>query len=793
MARSAVRRGVYIAQVMGLGAAVLAFGWTTPHQSSSGQRSSGQRSGEATAGTAPELRFDPSPAIESAVPTTPPLEFDPPTAGGVGATAIPVGQVGGATVKTIKPASSSSAEISIAGLKKVVAYDGSLKAGWSDLGWSASRVVGRGAARIDMGEQQGWIVARRGKPLNATVLRFRYRTEKPLGQILYVTLGSSTVEQTAELGVANLVPDANGWYNATLSVAALNPKNLPYDRIRIRPTQRRPSPFIVEIDKIVFFEPKGGAAPTNVAVPTSSKASRSAGGAPAVGGPATGQAMSIDCADARHQINPNIYGIGYSGVANLPDTPWTVGASINRWGGNPTSRYNWQLPNAWNTANDYFFRNVEINAEADASEAFLANNRRYGMLSAVTLPMLGWVAKDTTSYSFPVSKFGQQKATDPSNGDIGDGLAIDGRPLSPGSPKATSVASTPETVKAWVQKLRGRASMYFLDNEPELWDSTHRDVHPDPLTYDELLDKSVRYATVIRAADPTAVIAGPSSWGWPAYFWSGADAKAGFDRAPDRRAHANMALLPWYLQEMRAAEKRAGVKLLDVLDVHFYPAGERVYEGGAGGTDPETAALRIRQVRGLWDPSYSDESWVGEPIYLIPRLRDWVSRYAPGVGISIGEWNFGGENHISGALATAEALGRFGTENVASAYYWTSPPTNSASYWAFRAYRNYDGQGGRFLDTSLATVMGTDLSLFASTNSNRSEITAVILNTNATKAQSPNITLNNCRSATSVESFVYTGGTAGLAARSATTGNGGATIPVSLPAYSLTVLHVRLG
>lgn len=252
-----------------------------------------------------------------------------------------------------------------------------------------------------------------------------------------------------------------------------------------------------------------------------------------------------------------------------------------------------------------------------------------------------------------------------------------------------------------------------------------------------------------------------------------------------------MALIPWYLKEMRAAEKRTGIKLLDILDVHFYPAAERVYEGGNGGTDPDTAALRIRQVRGLWDPSYSDESWVGEPIYLIPRFRDWVSQYAPGLGISIGEWNFGGENHISGALATAEALGRFGTENVTSAYYWTSPPTNSASFWAFRAYRNYDGKGARFLDRSLGTVMGTDLSLFASTNEARSEITAIVLNTNTTKSQSPNITLNNCKAATSVESFVYSGGTTGLTPKAVSAGNG-ASIPVTLPAYSITVLHVRL-
>lgn len=527
MARPAIRRSLYVAEVVALGALVLATGWTAP------RRTTVATNGSVSTTIAAELSFDTSVPIDSVAPTTPSLDFDsgvPATDDG-SVTSVAVGQATGATGAT---PTSVVATISTAGLKRVVAYDGKLKPGWTDLGWSKSRVVNRGAAKIDMGEQQGWIIARRGKPLNATVLQFRYRTEKRLGQILYVTLGSSTVEQTTELGIANLDPDANGWYTATLSIDDLNPKHLPYDRVRIRPTQRRPSPFIVEIDKIVFFEPKSGSKPTVVAAPTTAKSAVTAGATSAAspGTPAKGRAMSIDCADVRHTISPRIYGIASSGVSYLPDTPWTLGAATNRWGGNPTSRYNWQVPNAWNTANDYYFRNVEINNEPNAWEAFLSNNERYGMSSAVTLPMLGWVAKDTTSYSFPVSKFGQQKATDPSNSDIGDGLAIDGRPLSPGSPKATSVASTPETIGAWVQKLRGRVSTYFLDNEPELWDSTHRDVHPDPLTYDELLDKSVRYATAVRQADPTAVIAGPSSWGWPAYFWSGADAKAGFDRAP---------------------------------------------------------------------------------------------------------------------------------------------------------------------------------------------------------------------------------------------------------------------
>ena len=36
---------------------------------------------------------------------------------------------------------------------------------------------------------------------------------------------------------------------------------------------------------------------------------------------------------------------------------------------------------------------------------FFDENKQHGVSAAVTVPMLGWVAKDTSSYSYPVSAF----------------------------------------------------------------------------------------------------------------------------------------------------------------------------------------------------------------------------------------------------------------------------------------------------------------------------------------------------------------------------------------------------
>ena len=61
-------------------------------------------------------------------------------------------------------------------------------------------------------------------------------------------------------------------------------------------------------------------------------------------------------------------------------------------------------------------------------------------------------------------------------------------------------------VQAWVQRLVGQGlgpQFIAMDNEPDLWGSTHYDVHPDCPTYEEILDKYLTYATAVRAVPPT--------------------------------------------------------------------------------------------------------------------------------------------------------------------------------------------------------------------------------------------------------------------------------------------------
>ncbi|HTP50999.1 MAG TPA: glycoside hydrolase family 44 protein [Anaeromyxobacteraceae bacterium] len=673
-----------------------------------------------------------------------------------------------------------------------VVYQGRLKPGWRDDGW-APRLVNDGPARLDMSGQGGWMLSNPSLKGKFGGFSFRFQAPPRLGDFLEVRLDAEGGEvfPKVEVTPADRVDLPGGWCEVFIPLSRLDPSGAPFDSVVIRagrPIEATP----VFLDDIAFTHvaaqappPAEPPAPAPAAKGTAKKAAPAAAAtaaaarpaAPALAppppplpppqrnyGPSLATKVAIECAGPTHRISPQIYGIAYDQRLDASEShQFELGATARRWGGNSTTRYNWKNGHAWNTALDWYFENVNYTSDPDFGwSRFLDADRSRGLATALTVPIMGWVAKDTSSYSFPVSGYGPQQSTDPYKPDAGNGVSKDGRPLN-ASATSTSEQMPPEDIERWVRAIReldqkrGSRSvwMYILDNEPMLWDSTHRDVHPDPAGYDEVLDKTLRYAAAVRRADPEAIIAGPALWGWPAYQWSAQDAKAGFMLRPDRRGHGDVPFLPWYLRKLAQHEKKTGERLLDVVDVHFYPMGQGI-AGARGGTDPDTSARRIRATRALWDPSYVDESWIKEQVKLFPRLKEWIAKEYPGRGISVGEWNFGAEEHPSGGLAVAEALGRFGEYDLTSAFYWTYPVKNSHAFWAFRAYRNYDGHGAHFESFSLPARAATPLSAFASRDEEGDRITAVLLNFDSVRPLDVDVQLNGCGAVTGRRTFQHT-------------------------------------
>ena len=656
-------------------------------------------------------------------------------------------------------------------------YDGALQPRWFDFGYAPHGPPGPGPQLLDLSGHGGWILATRtGEWEKLGDLVFSYQANASFGDFFDVKLdaGDATAFPAVKVTAARRAP-REGWYDVRLPMAELNPEDLPFDRFRFRATSRVSKDW-VKFDRIGFL-----AHPPRAPKPPP---------------PAAAVALAVDCRAKGYPISPWIFGIASS---HKLDAPYAgLGATAGRWGGNTSSRYNWELGSAWNAGVDWYFKNVNYGRDGFSWRDELAYNRSQGVKTAFSLPMVGWVAKDTRSCSFPVTDFGRQQSAD---GNAGNGLRPDGKtPLTPGPPTRTSVAAPPEWSARWVsaireeERARGASSvlLYFLDNEPGLWSDTHRDVHPQPLTYDELLAKTIALGTAVRKAAPDALIAGPTEWGWSGYLYSAADLASGWRLRPDARAHGDVPLLPWYLRQLAAYQKRTGVRVLDVLDVHYYPQGQGIGLGEGGKTDAKTNALRLRSTRSLWDPTYVDESWIGESVELIPRLQRWSAENLPGLRISIGEYNWGAETHISGGLALAEVLGRFAQQEVFSAFYWRYPAPDTPAWHAFRAWRNYDGQGAKVPEWYVPTRMAPGVSLFAARDAASTRLVLVALNLDPARPAKATIALEGCAAPQPTRAFVYTGGPRGLEPAPAPA-LGAAGLEQELPPYSITVLELQTG
>lgn len=648
-------------------------------------------------------------------------------------------------------------------------YDGKLAPGWEDWGWGPHELPASGPARVVFAGYGGIVLRHPELTSRFGALVFRYKAPAGFGDFLAVTLKSPRVEQLAFPNVPvrrhHVAPLDEGWHEVLVPWSELNPQARPFDRVVIT-AHRAVSGDWVLLDKVGLTKPTGAAPELAPSRPAK---------------------LSIVCDGPTRPISPLIYGVTHGG--------WASGGTAQRIGGNPLSRLNWELGNVWNTGSDWFFENVQVDGNLWKWIESGVENRAQ---TALVVPTIGWVAKDGTSVGFPVSKFGAQRKHDPHRPEAGDGFRADATPIQPGPPTQTSIAAPPELIGRWIQLLqekdraRGQRTVhtYILDNEPSLWNITHRDVHPQPITYDELLQRTIQYGTAIRQNDPAGLIAGPAEWGWSGYHYSAKDRAAGFGSAPDRAAHGGRPLIPWYLQKLAEHEKATGVRVLDVLDVHFYPAGEGIF-GENARTDPDTAARRIRATRALWDPEYKDESWINERIRLIPLLKEWVAENYPGRKIMLGEWSFGADKHISGALATAEALGHFGQQGLDAAYYWGGPHDGTAAFWAFRAFRNYDGEGARFQDLSLVTQEGEGVSLFASRDEAARKLVAIAVNRDPVHTIAAQVELRGCSALTRRRVFTYAEGSTAFRERKPGATRGQA-FTETLEPYSISVLELSL-
>jgi GH18 family chitinase len=354
-------------------------------------------------------------------------------------------------------------------------------------------------------------------------------------------------------------------------------------------------------------------------------------------------------------------------------------------------------------------------------------------------------------------------------------------------------------VDAFGLAANGGIRAYSIDNEPGLWRSTHARLHPDYPSYAGLLARTSATAAAILDVDTGAEIYGPAAYGWGEF--------ANLQGAPDAGVHNPSYgwFLAYYLDQMRLASQSAGRRLLHALDVHWYPEARdsndvRICFGSPDATDAAATLARVQAPRSLWDPSYTENSWIaqwatGGPINLIPRLRADINTYYPGTVLAITEYDYGAPDHISGGIAQADVLGIFGREGVIAARWGYAGPSSYVQA-AFDLYRDYDGAGAQFGDLSFSAQSSdaATVTVYAAKHSADPDLYTVVAlskSLDSTVTAAVNLALSGGRTIQSVEWRAFGPGDPSISPRTAP-GFSAAGFSAGLPPLSANLFVVRV-
>ena len=481
------------------------------------------------------------------------------------------------------------------------------------------------------------------------------------------------------------------------------------------------------------------------------------------------QAATVTLSDKLDRpISPYIYGQNYISGGTLKK----LGATVNRWGGNAETNYNWK-DDATNRGGDWVFLNTnespKLGAEKDKSYyKYIEDTFSGGAQIVMTIPTIGWVAKrspeGTRLSSFPLSLFPKQDRDDQG---AGSGFLPGGKePLWGNDPNYNYVKSDPEFQKGWVETMvksfgsasKGGVKFYDMDNEPGLWHWNHRDVCPLGIGYDDMVDLNAKYAAMVKSVDPDAQVMGMVSWGVMELAGSPWDFVAGGkenikkkdekdikgDKWTERTAHGDLPQVVYFLKEMKKRSDTAGMRLIDYLDNHGFPEvwgknakGEKVNVLSDFPYDPILTPQQFNALRILWDDTFvSEDSWcyadnnashLWTPwVGYIPKMKKYIDENFPGTKLAMSEYYPASASYFHGGLLVAVTTGIFMREGMDLACDWGSTKEGNYVFFGHKLFSNYDDKGSKVGGNYVSsTSSSNDLYSFAAKDASKTYVALI--------------------------------------------------------------------
>ena len=507
---------------------------------------------------------------------------------------------------------------------------------------------------------------------------------------------------------------------------------------------------------------------------------------------------------ATQPISPWIYGINAGTIPNIPKV------TLTRLGGNRWTAYNWTT-NASNAGSDFNYESDNfLSSSTVAGEAVrptIASDITGGMATLMTVQLQGLVSADENG---PVSITNPPDLTR-FDAVVDQKSSVSTAPFTT-SPLTTGPVFMDEFAWAMDQKFPGvgifggsTATPTFvdLDNEPELWNTTHLEVQGSTaVTPQAYISKTLTLTEALKRQFPNMTIFGPVHYGFLGiYNWQ-------------TQLSATPSGTNWftdlYLQALSSASATFGQPLVDVYDFHWYPEDYdanslRVTSMTSSTLTDAQMQLVVQAPRNLWDPTFTDPGnsnpWVNQvlgntPIQILPRLKAKIASEFPSMKLSISEYEAGAFNNIAGTVAQADELGVFATQGLFAAMFWPPGGTFDYSLAGFRAYRDFDGANSSFGDTLLQSTSSNvqNVVVYASKDSaNPNRVVFVAIN----RAASAQLTaINGAPLTGTAHLYQITAATAGgqspiIPVALGQTAVSGSSLTVTLPAYSVTTIDVH--
>ena len=453
--------------------------------------------------------------------------------------------------------------------------------------------------------------------------------------------------------------------------------------------------------------------------------------------------VNVDFPAEKIPVSPYIFGIN-DGADLKKVQPKSI-----RLGGNRMTAYNWETNKSnagsdWHNASDDYlvskipsqYKTLPGGPALNVSQNAENHNIPYTLL---TLQMAGYVAKTNGNMTLKNELDGKDwcKVVNRKN----DKFLT--------RPDVTDNVVYTDEYLNYLDKMIGKSNSksgfkgYALDNEPALWQHTHSLIQRKPLLTEELMAKSIDLALTVKDFDPDADVFGPCLFGYSSFCELGANWKS----IKINSLFRYQWFIDYYLDKMKDAETEYGKRLLDVLDLHYYTEAK----GGCGirackhYDNDECIKARINSVRSLYDPDYKEKSWIqdtGAQFFpLIPKVQASIDKFYPGTKLGFSEYDFGGGEHISGAIAQTDFLGLLAQKGVYFATIWAYDKADY-QFEAINMFTNYDKNGSYFGDNLIPSATSDDYTISSFVAENTTDGKLHIILTNKAIHTATKVTIN---------------------------------------------------